>query len=220
MSDERLDDERLRDVYARAVDARRAPGRAGCADPDALLALVRREGPEPARLRTLDHAMACADCRRELELLRAIDRAGNADVGRAVEGLRWRRTAAVALAASALLAVSLVPARRLMDGRDERVMRGDDAGVALLVPTASATATTATPLTFTWHAVPGARRYTVELLDAEGIVALGGETSDTTLALTPPGSLRAGEYRWWVRAQTDDGASVRSAARPLRLLRP
>src|SRR5205085_378652 len=40
--------------------------------------LADRRGPEPERLRTLDHAMACAACKRELDLLRAITESGDA----------------------------------------------------------------------------------------------------------------------------------------------
>lgn len=219
MSEERLDDDRLRAAYAQAVAARGAPARDGCPDPDALLALVRRDGPEAARLHTLDHAMLCPECRREFELLRAIERVGGMDTAHAVERLRWRRVAVVGLAATAVLAVGLGPGRPLWSGRDEPVLRGE-ADIALVAPVPSEAAPVSTPLTFTWRPVPGARRYTVELLAADGTVALGGETADTTLTLAPPASLAAGEYRWLVSAQAADGATTRSAARPLRLLRP
>ena len=218
--EEGLGDARLRDAYAQAVALRREPSRGACASPDALLAVVRREGREDIRLATLDHVLACPDCGRELELLRSIERAGGVATQRAVEGLRWRRAASVALAASVLLAITLGPGRTLWDDRGEPVTRGDGAGLVLLAPHWSETVTTASPLTFVWHAVPGAERYALELLTTEGAVALKRETADTTLTVAPQHGLGAGEYRWWVSAQTDDGASLRSAARPLVLHAP
>ena len=217
--EEHLGDARLRDAYTQAVMARQEPGRGACASPDALLALVRREESEEVRLRTLDHAMACLACRREFELLRSIEGAGGTGTRRAVEGLRWRRAASVALAASALLAVTLGPGRRLWDDSREPVTRGGGA-VILLTPRSLETTAAASPLTFVWHAVPGARRYTFELLTTEGAVALERETADTTLTVAAPHALGAGTYRWWVSAQTDDGANSRSAARALILRAP
>ena len=220
LSEGHSEDTRLRDAYARAVEMRRAPNRDACPSPTALFALVRREGEETVRLETLDHALACHECRGELELLRAIETAGGAVTHRAVERLRWRRAASVALAASVLLAVTVGPGRRVWDNEGEPVMRGEGDAVTLLAPPSSEAVTTASPLAFAWRAVPGAQRYTFELLTTEGTVALQRATTDTTLIVAPPHGLRAGEYRWWVSARTDAGASLRSGARPLVLHAP
>ena len=83
--EEGLGDARLRDAYAQAVALRREQSRSACASPDALLAVVRREGREDIRLATLDHALACPDCGRELELLRSIERAGGAATHRVAQ---------------------------------------------------------------------------------------------------------------------------------------
>lgn len=209
-------DERLREAYSRAAEARGAPARARCASPEALLAVVRREGREADRLATLDHAMACIACREELELLRAIERAGGADARDAVERIRWRRYATVALAASALLAISLGPGRRYWQRDDGDTMRGAADEVTPVAPASDAVVARA-PVTFAWRAVPGTRRYTLEVLTSEGAVALSQPTADTTLVVGAPLALSPGEYRWWVRAQAEDGSERRSIARRLRI---
>jgi hypothetical protein len=218
MSDERFNDARLRDAYARAVEARQVPDRAACPTPDALLAVVRRDGSEEVRLRTLDHAMTCPECGRELELLRSIERAGAANTGAAVRGIRWRRAASIALAASAVLALSLGPGRRLWD--DDATIRGGESGVVLIAPPVGESVGATSALTFTWHAVPTAHRYDLEILAPDGTVALARQTTDTSLTLGAPTGLVSGAYRWWVTAQTEDGARVRSEARALALRTP
>ena len=220
MSDDQLDDGRLRDAYLRAVEARVAADRADCPTAEALLHVVRREGSEDVRLATLDHALSCAECRRELELLRSIEKAGRAGAARAVDGIRWRRAATVALAASAVLAISLGPGRRPWRRSDESLVRGGAAGISLTSPATGASAVIGAPVTFTWHPVPSARRYVIELFAPDGALALRGQTADTTLTLVVPGGLAAGQYGWWVSAQTEDGARVSSDARPLLLRTP
>src|SRR5688500_9109511 len=100
-----MTDDELRDAYARAMAARTSTTRTGCPRPDALVALVRRDGPEATRLETLDHTMACAACRQEFELLRAIDAGERRASGPAVLPFRWQRPLALAIAASLVLAV-------------------------------------------------------------------------------------------------------------------
>ena len=220
MSDDRFSDARLRIAHARALETRQGSDRAECPSPEALLALVRRDGPEEARLRTLDHTMTCPDCRRELELLRAIERAGAATAGSAVEGIRWRRAASIALAASAVLAISLGPGRRLWRDEHDATLRSGDTGMVLLAPRADDSTGATSPLTFTWRGVPAARRYDLEILTPDGTVALARQTSDTSLTFAAPTGLPAGRYRWWVTAQTEDGARIRSEARPLTIRTP
>lgn len=211
-------EDQLRDAYARAVEARVMPARSRCVTPDALLALVRREGPEPGRLVTLDHAMACTACRNEFELLRSIERAGGEGIQQAVDGLRWKRHLSMAIAASAILAISIGPARRLIDGSPD-VTRGAPDAITLLAPEEGESASGADrrSLTFVWRPVPGAEQYVVELLTADGVTALSEQTTDTVFRTAPDRQLDAGEYRWWVRAQAGDGTERRSAARRLTL---
>ena len=46
MGNEGLTDERLRALYQSALEARRVRGRERCAAPEAMLAVLRREGDE------------------------------------------------------------------------------------------------------------------------------------------------------------------------------
>src|SRR5918911_1340273 len=120
-----MSEERLRELYARALEAREPAQREQCPPPEALLALARREGPEAERLATLDHVMACARCRPEFDLLRAIDSAGagEGEARRAVPSptralarrrwTRWTMLVPLALAATLVLAVALGPGRSL-----------------------------------------------------------------------------------------------------------
>ena len=137
----------VKQIYGASTDRRRGD----CPPPEALQALARREGEEQARLATLDHAMSCASCRAELDLLRSIEQAGSA-VG---AGRQTRRTWVVpaALAATVLLAVGL--GRFALAPNDGETLRsGEGAGVAVLAPAAEATA--GDPLAFAWRPVAGA----------------------------------------------------------------
>lgn len=209
-----LTDEQLRELYARVVAARRDPGRAGCPTPEALLAAVRREGAEQRRLLALDHALGCADCRQDLELLRAIETSRRADAAVAVQSRRWLAPLYIALAASVALFAALTVWQRSQRAATTDVLRGGAPEVATIAPSPDTTVAGG-PLTFTWHPVPGARRYVVELVTAQGAVTASRETTDTSATLGDA-RLGAGEYSWWVRARVDGGES-RSAARRLRV---
>jgi hypothetical protein len=191
--------------------------RADCPSADALVALVRREGAEAARLETLDHTMACPACREEFELLRAIDAGQRHTSGPKVHALRWQRPLTLALAASLVLAVGLGPGRDWLTNRDVDTMRSGSVGVIALLPEAGASIASDS-IEFAWRRVDGAARYRVELLAPGGTVALTGATADTTLALAIPSTLTPGDYRWWVRAELPAGEQ-RSDARAIRLRR-
>jgi hypothetical protein len=215
-----MTDDRLRDAYAAAMAARAAsaPARAACPSAEALHALVHREGRETDRLATLDHAMACPHCRRELELLRAIARAGEESGAIPARGRpRWPIYVSAALAASLALAMGLGSGRRPWDVAPADVMRGSGADVRLAAPAADATVPRGASLVLAWHPVPGARDYVVEVMAGDGTVAFTGTTADSTLSIPPTGSLPPGEYRWMVRARTADGAERLSPARLLRV---
>jgi hypothetical protein len=207
-------DERLHELYATAA-RRGATGTGGQhPTPEAIAALVRREGTEESRLVTLDHVMSCADCTREFDLLRAVERAGvesGAAGHRATARRSWLMPAA--LAASLLLAVGL--GRMLTTSGDDTTRGGGDSSVTLVQPGAAAAA--GDSLVFAWRPVPGASRYELELLEAGGNVVASAETSDTTATPAAVRALPPGEYRWWVRATTSDARSLRSALRPLVL---
>ena len=220
-----MNDERLRALYERGLARRAASSstRAGdCPPPDALLALARREGDEGARLRTLDHVMACtAGCRTELDLLRAIVQAGEGDRverrGGDPSPLRqssMRRWFVPVLAAASIVALGVVLGRGRAHREADTIMRGSNDGgasVALAAPPESAGV--GDVATLAWHAVAGARGYTVEVLDDAGsAVATSRERSANDTTYVFRGAPAA--YRWWVRADTPSG-EVRSPFRTL-----
>ena len=215
--DEQLTDDRLRELYGRALAAREPTGRERCPSPEAILALMQREGPEAQRLETLDHVMACARCRREFDLLRALEEAGTGTTGTRRTAMRpeWTRYLPLALAASLVLAVGMVLGQRYWQPPSAEVMRGPAAEVMLLAPATEAK--TGAPLTFAWKPVIGVRRYTVEVLTEDGARSLEAETADTLLVVPASRALLPGTYQWWVRATGMDGTERRSGMRPLRL---
>jgi hypothetical protein len=232
-----MSDEQLRLAYARARDDRIEASRVGCPTLEALLALVQREGPESRRIETLDHASGCAACRRELEVLRSVDRAGRAlaaDQGGQAVGDRatvsgaggrgrwrtgWRRAAPMALAAALLLAVGLGVRQRFGEGDLPDVPRAATGGVALVAP-AEGGAVAPAPLTFVWRSVPQARQYVLEVMTDSGALLLAQPTTDTSVTARLPARTDGGTYRWSVRAQLADGTERRSAAWRLRTRAP
>ena len=213
-----MTDEQFRVLYGRAT-SHHDPRRADCPSPDALLAIVRREGPELERVEMLDHVMSCPDCRRDFELLRAIERGQRVEGRRAAEWIRWRRPIGAGLITA--LAASLAFAAILGSRHDwwrgvgaSDVMRDLPADVVILSPPADALVRPGA-LAFTWRAVPDARGYTLELLRPDGTTLASRQTTDTTVTLADV-RLAPGEYRWWVRARLA-GGERRSQARRLRV---
>jgi len=221
-----MNDQRLRDLYQSAVATRTSVSRADCPDADVLLALVRREGTEEERLGTLDHAMSCGECMRELELLRAIEKAGAGASGaspvtRREAVVSWRRAVPWALAASAVLAVSLVVGRdRGGDGTGDETMRGTSSAITVHTPRDGEIGA-GDSLALAWQPVPGAARYVVEVLDANGRAAIADTTSDTVHVVRDIRRLSPeSDYRWWVRAPAADGTQRASALLRLRVRNP
>jgi anti-sigma factor RsiW len=204
---------RLQDLYAEALARRRtAPG--GCVSPEDLLSLIRQEGPEARRLEVLDHVMACRECHREFELLRALDVAGARERSPVVRSI-GRRLTPLALAASLLLAIGIGLSVRSR-ARPEDIPRGGPGNLVLLAPPTEVAA--GQPVRFAWRPVPSARRYQLEVLDANGAAVFSELTGDTTLTW-PADRLQPGStYRWWVRDVTP-GAELSSPLRSLRLRR-
>jgi hypothetical protein len=241
-----MTDERLRDLYLAGLDARRArEPRRGCdVEPEVLLALARGELPPEDRPELLDRVLSSAACREELALLRAVVVAERgevptaaadeevADAGPAdpavvpLHGVRaprpprpprawpWARLG-VPLAAAAALALAVgVPA--LLREDPAPVMRGEGAPVVLVAPAAEAAPAEAR--TFTWRAVPGARRYVFELLDADGAPLHEDVGEDTTLVLPAAVTLEPGaEYRWLVRAADALGDPIATSVGRVRI---
>jgi hypothetical protein len=202
----------LREAY-RGVLARSHGDRAACPAPEAILALARREGPESSRLATLDHVMACADCRAELDLLRSLQEAG-ARSGAAPRAGRHRWVMPAALAATLLLAVGL--GRLALRSSDETTRSGPGSAVRVELVSPGVELPAGTPVAFAWRPVEGASRYRLEVLTESGDLAVAAETHDTAIASAAAGRLAPGHYRWWVIAMTP-APGPRSELRRLRL---
>jgi hypothetical protein len=208
--------ERLQNLYSRRVTAGGDGG--DHATPEAILAVVQREGPEEARLATLEHVMACAACHREYQWLTAVDEAGNEAEGSA--GVRSARPSwggqRLALAASLAAAVgaAVVLSGVLRKGAERE--RGGASDIGLVAP--AARVSFGAPIQFAWHAVPGVSRYVLEVQRADGSVAYADTTADTAATLADASQLQPDSaYRWWVREVTDGSEPRSSAFRDLRL---
>jgi hypothetical protein len=192
-----MNDAKLREAYAALLRRPRDASRTGCPSPESLLELVERRGEEAARLATLDHAMSCEACRRELDLLRATVAA--ARPGRNAPSIRWAAAAVIVLAAGALW----------FTGGDRRsVMRGEV--VETYRPAAAGPGAR-----LAWRPVQDAVRYDVELLTASGDWVFNGGTADTMILVS--GVERGRNYLWLVRATRRDGSRIASPAERFRL---
>jgi len=204
-------DDKLRSAYQGLI-TRPASGRAGCPPPEALDALASRQGGEEARLTTLNHAMTCTECRRELDLLRAVQG------GAPAPAPRWRPQL-FALAATVMLAVGaiLVWNSVILDPAEE--LRGGEAQVGLVEPFEGARV--AGPPRLVWRAVPEATGYRLEVLDSLGAVVATGMGPDTTLQL-PADALPPSQsaYRWRVIAELRTGGTLSSTVRRFELTVP
>lgn len=168
---------------------------ASCPPPEAIQALVRREGDETTRLATLDHVMSCGDCRMELDLLRTVEEAGVRSGAVSAPGpRRWMMPAA--LAATLLIAVGL--GRSVLNPSDDTARSGDAARVELIAPGTEVAA--GAPVSFAWHPVEGASRYRLEVLNESGDLTIEAETRDTALTSDSAARLAPGRYQWWVIA--------------------
>ena len=197
-----MTDTELQEAYQAAIASRGSTSRTRCPSAEDLLALVERSGPEEARLQTLDHVMACADCHREMALLQAIHAA---QPRRALIMPRhWLAAAGllIALGAGTLLTRSV-----FVSGRPDLV-RGTPAegeeSVGIVGPTALPPGGLHT---LTWHSVPRGMQYTVEVLDPDGRLLYSKQTSDTVATVGPLSSAPAS---WWVRATLSDGTERHS----------
>jgi hypothetical protein len=219
MGNERLTDTRARELYQAALEARGVRGRERCATPEAMLGVLRHEGPEEQRLEVVDHVMSCAACRSEFDLLRAIEQAGaRTEPGTVVRRIfprpRWQAVAPLALAASVVLVVAV--GTRFRTDQPADLERGAGSSIALLGPAPGTAAEF--PLTFAWKPVPGARGYELEVLDEKGAVVFAEKTAETSFTLLDAPRLTPGaSYRWWVRATTASGDQLSSEVRSLRL---
>jgi hypothetical protein len=211
-----MNESQIRELYARRVAARPATDAGVHATPEAILAVVQREGLEAARLDTLDHLMSCAACHREYEWLKAVDEAGLESAG---DGARagqrpWWQGRAVALAASLVLGLGAALLARSAMQRGPEPVRGGEGDIALIAPAPNAAA--GGPVAFSWRPVAGVSRYVLEVQRPDGSVAVSDTTADTVATVSPE-RLASGAYRWWVREVTDGAEPRSSALRELRI---
>jgi hypothetical protein len=206
----RVTEAQLKEAY-QAHLARSRGGRLACPSPEAIQALVRREGDETTRLATLDHVMSCGECRAELDLLRTVEEAGVRAGAVSAPGRRWMMPAA--LAATLLVAVAL--GRMALRPSGDTVRSGDAARVELLAPGAEVPA--GAPVSFAWRPVEGAARYRLEVLNDSGDIAIEAETHDTAVTSESAGRLAPGSYQWWVIALSP-APGPRSELRRLRVV--
>ena len=201
----------LKEAY-QAHLARSRRDRASCPPPEAIQALVRREGDEAARLATLDHVMSCGECRTELDLLRTVEEAGVRSGAVAAPGRRrWMMPAALA----ATLLVAIAQGRVALKPSEDTVRSDDATRVELVAPGAEVPA--GTPISFAWRPVEGASRYRLEVLNESGDLAIEAETRDTMLTSDSAASLAPGTYQWWVIALSP-APGPRSELRRLRVV--
>jgi hypothetical protein len=209
------DDRRLVDAYEELLAARAPSSRDACPPPEALLALVERQGDEDARLATLDHTMSCASCRRDLDLLRAATAAAGEkapDASGVIPlpiGRRAGRRAAWAPLAAAAGIVLVVGVGVLSRGSREApsTLRGGAAAVLLAPPERVAGGA----VMLRWHRVADAPRYRVEVFAPSGATVAEAIVVDTTFTL--PAAAFAGRpdsLRWTVTALRPDGGELRS----------
>ena len=208
---------RLQQLYARRMNAGQAGARADCAPPEAILALVRREGSEEQRLATLEHVMSCAMCHREYEWLKAVNESGHEAAGgaHALAQRRWWRGSPLAVAASVLMAVGVgvVLSGVLRPGVD--LERG--AGRDITLVSAGTPPGGDGPVTFAWRTLPAASGYVLEVQRQDGTVVVADTTSDTVAVVERSRLASDAVYRWWVREVTDGGEPASSVFRELRL---
>jgi hypothetical protein len=228
------DDETLRRLYQRSTTAAShdagglaSPdnGRDGCCTPEDLLLLARRDGDESRRLQILDHVMSCADCQRELDLVRAAESAGRQletprPALRITQRGRMRSYATLLAAAVVLVAVGLTirsmrmgSAARDVAGNNGNVLRGStaqDASHSIRLVAPDADARVKGPVTLVWNASPvvaaDRRGYHVEVLDSAGApVMVKEDVLDTTLVVPSQVLLPDRNYSWWVSTDVSGG---------------
>lgn len=206
-----MDEKMLQERYRRLMERSDATGGQPAVSLDTLEALAedRLQGGE--RLAALDAVLADPAARTEFEFLR--------EIARERPRVAPRRTTSLA-AAAVLVAVAggLIWKASSPVGPDP--LRGPDSGVLLVSPGPGASL--APGDTLLWRPVPGALRYTVEVVTGEGDVAYRAETADTLVVVTMPAGTAwpSGAGQWWVTPSAGGSAGRRSTPHPIVLTPP
>ncbi len=199
-----MNDDELAGLYREGMQ-RAAAGPDDGVSLDAMLRVVRGEADAAERLSTLDRVMASDALRKEFALLSAV-----------AEGERHtaptRRSWWPLAAAAAVLLVAGGVTWQMRERAGDDVVRGDRGTIELVSPRDVLPA----GRLFTWRATATASRYRLQVRDAAGGVVFDSLTRDTTMVLPDSVRLAPGtEYRWWIRAELEDGGQARSALVPL-----
>jgi hypothetical protein len=199
-----MTDDELRSLYQAAVSRRGQAPRGDCPTPEALQELAEHTGAETTRLEVLDHAMLCPSCHRELALLHAVHAAQPRQAN--LMPRQWLAAAGflVLLGGGAFLARSIM-SHSVDDLTRGGGANGGDQSIAVVAP--MSLPATGGIHALVWHAVPGAIRYSAEVLDAKDQVLFAQQTTDTVV---PVPTLSAPPAAWWVRATLGDGSERRS----------
>ena len=202
---------KLRAAYRQALERCGSLTESPCPDPEELLALVEERSADEDRLRTVDHLAQCPECRRDFDLLRAVERAKPA---RKVQARPWMAAAA----SVAILFGSGYAVWSGLGGGGDPVLRGPESSVELLSPQEGAVGPQ--EIEFSWQPLPDAYEYVFEILDLEGESLFTRTSSNTSyrLDLAQNPNLE-GDLLWWVRARLGDGTERSSQPRPLAVSR-
>jgi hypothetical protein len=201
-----MNDRELRDAYATVLRDRH-PDRKACPAPERLRVLAERVGPETDRLETLDHVMACANCRAEFDLLRALAETRPAPLK------RWSTPLAAAAGITFLVAAGLLW-RGVAPAGSEAALRGDAELTQLIAPNGSLEG--AAPR-FIWRSAGAGARYRLEVFTPAGDPVFSMRLTDTTAVLPDSVRLQGGQaYHWWLVVETREGQEFRSGVATFR----
>jgi hypothetical protein len=176
------------------------------------VAVVERTGSETARLEILDHVMTCAQCRRELDLVRASLVAAGLP-----KQLTWFRSPSVGLMAIAATLL-LVAGVKLFTNRGTDVDSGPVLRGASGVATYPARWRSSGDATLTWRPTADAANYRLEVIDESGAAVVDSTMRDTTFVVADSVVRNRRGLSWSVTATLGDGSTVTSL--PVRLVPP
>jgi hypothetical protein len=215
-----MNDDELRRSYAalRRERAQRPAGERPSAE--TMRQALDGELSEAERETVLDQALA-SGASAELAMLQAAQVAAgmaSSEASRSTAPTTTRRWWPVAAAAALVLAVGVPIATRAPNEPEPiRFRAGATSAAPRLIAPASGAALVAGQR-FVWSAVPGATRYTLELLDAKGGTVAEVVTKDTAVAIAASitDADRARTSGWWVTVTVGDGRRERSELRLTR----